>query len=200
MNDKKYPIGPKFQDSLLYAMEIHKGDVRKETTIPYVSHLFAVCALVLEDGGNEDEAIAALLHDTMEDHPEKVTSSDIETRFGSRVARLVELCTDTPPDYRGGEKPPWHERKAAYIERIRKETYPRCRVALADKLHNLRSIVMDYRRLGDQVWERFNAPKQDQLRYHQALLSAFRDAQAPDHLVHELELLVTELETGNGRS
>jgi (p)ppGpp synthase/HD superfamily hydrolase len=99
-------IGPKFEEALLYAVRVHRGDVRKCTSIPYISHLFSVCALVLEEGGDEDEAIAALLHDTLEDHPEVVTRSDLDTRFGPRVARLVELCTDTPPDYRGGPKPP----------------------------------------------------------------------------------------------
>lgn len=98
--------GPRFGEALLYAVKLHGGDVRKGSSIPYVSHLFSVCALVLEDGGDEDEAIAALLHDSLEDHPEEVTRADLERRFGSRVADLVELCSDTPPDYEGGPKPP----------------------------------------------------------------------------------------------
>ena len=172
--------------------------MRKGTSIPYVSHLFSVCALVLEDGGDEDEAIAALLHDALEDHPKEVTKSDLEDRFGSRVVKLVELCTDTPEDFQGGSKPPWNERKAAYVERIRKEIYPLCRVALADKLHNTRTIVMDYRRLGNTIWKRFNAPRKEQLLYHSALVQAFREAQAPEHLVNELDKLVRELEMGGG--
>lgn len=138
-------LGLRFEDALLFAVRTHDGDVRKGAgEIPYVSHLLSVCALVLEDGGDEDEAIAALLHDTLEDHPEEVTKADLERRLGARVADLVVRCTDTPPDYRGGTKPHWHERKPAYVERIREEGYPLCRVALADKLHNTRSIVLDH--------------------------------------------------------
>jgi hypothetical protein len=103
-------------------------------------------------------------------------------------------CTDTPPDYKGGPKAPWQGRKDAYVERIRAEGYPLCRVALADKLHNTRSIVLDYRRFGDDVWMNFKATKEDQLRYHRALVDAFREAGAPDYLVDELDSLVGELE------
>ena len=187
-------LGLKFVDALMLAVRVHDGQLRKGTEIPYVSHLLSVCALVLEDGGDEDEAIAALLHDTLEDCPNDVTASDLARRFGAPVAALVVACTDTPPDYKGGPKAPWHERKYAYVERIREEGYPLCRVALADKLHNTRSIVLDHRRFGDKVWERFNATKDDELRYHRALVDAFRDAGAPGYLVDELDLLVGELE------
>ena len=189
-------LGSNFTVALLCAVEIHGEDPRKGTSIPYVSHLLGVCALVLEDGGGEDEAIAALLHDTLEDHPDKVKRSDLKRRFGPRVAKLVEICTDTPADYQGGEKPSWHKRKGAYVERIGKAPYPLCRVPLADKLHNARSIVKDYRRLGDEVWTRFKATKEDQLRHQRALVEAFREAQAPDHWLDELDSLVTELEAG----
>ena len=188
-------LGTKFKDAILYALDIHAGDLRKGTSTPYVSHLLSVCALVLEDGGDEEEAIAALLHDTLEDHPEKVKKNDLTHLFGSRVADLVELCSDTPPDYQGGEKPPWHERKAAYVDQIRKETYPLCRVSLADKIHNARTIVMDYRQLGDAIWKRFKANKDEQLRYYRALVNAFREAKAPDHLLDELDMLVSKLES-----
>jgi len=192
-------LGPRFQDALLLAVQTHDGELRKGTAeIPYVSHLLGVCALVLEDGGDEDEAIAALLHDTLEDHSEAVTKSDLERRFGARVADLVAACTDTPPDYRGGPKAPWRGRKAAYVERIREEPYPLCRVALADKLHNTRAVVLDHRRCGDEVWTRFNAPKEDQLGYHRALVGAFREAGAPKYLVDELDSLVRELESSTG--
>ncbi len=183
----------RFNEALLYATKIHADDLRKGSSIPYISHLLGVCALVLEDGGDEDEAIAALLHDTLEDHPEEVKRSDLERRFSARVARLVELCSDTPPDYQGGPKPPWYERKMGYVEQIRRETYPLCRVALADKLHNLRTLVMDHRQLGDTVWARFKATKEKQLFYYQALTDAFREAQAPEHLLDELDSLIGEL-------
>ncbi len=191
-------LGPRFEEALLFAVQIHGQDVRKGSPVPYVSHLFSVCALVLEDGGDEDEAIAALLHDSLEDHPETVTRADLEHRFGSRVADLVELCSDTPPDYKGGPKPPWAERKSAYVKRIGSEGYPLCRIALADKLHNTRALLMDYRRFGDAIWPRFKAGKDDQVKYHRALVEAFRGARAPDHLVRELDSLVRELERSEG--
>ena len=193
-------LGLKFVDALMLAVRVHDGQLRKGTEIPYVSHLLSVCALVLEDGGDEDEAIAALLHDTLEDHPQEVTKSDLERRFGARVADLVAACTDTPPDYRGGSRAPWQGRKDAYVKRLRKETYPLCRVALADKLHNTRAIVLDQRRLGDDVWGRFNATKEDELRYHRALVDAFREAKAPEYLVDELDSLVEELEAREGEA
>jgi len=191
---KREIIGPKFVEALRFTVQIHGGDFRKGTSIPYLSHLMSVCALVLEDGGDDDEAIAGLLHDTLEDHPEEVTKTDLEHRFGKKVVDLVALCTDTPPDYRGGPKPSWRERKADYVERIRNEKYPLCRVAVADKLHNMRSMAMDYRRLGNALWDRFNAARVDQLRYMRDLVAAFREAKAPDHLVDELDSLVRELE------
>jgi (p)ppGpp synthase/HD superfamily hydrolase len=191
-------LGLRFMDALMCAVRVHGGQLRKgadgDAGIPYISHLLSVGALVLEDGGDEDEAIAALLHDTLEDQPEKVTRSDLARRFGPRVRDLVVQCTDTPPDYTGGAKADWHERKTAYVERIRQEEYPLCRVALADKLHNTRAIVLDHRRCGDEVWERFNATKEDELFYHRALVNAFRDAKAPGYLVAELDALVKQLE------
>ncbi len=187
-------LGLRFMDALMLAVRVHDGQLRKGSEIPYVSHLLSVCALVLEDGGDEDEAIAALLHDTLEDHPKEVTRSDLARRFGPRVRDLVVRCTDTPPDYTGGAKADWHERKYPYVARIREEEYPLCRVALADKLHNTRAIVLDHRRCGDEVWERFNANKEDELFYHRALVDAFRDAGAPSYLVDELDSLVRELE------
>jgi len=186
-------LGDRFASALRYAHEIHRSDTRKGSSTPYVSHLLAVCALVLEDGGDEDEAIAALLHDTIEDHADEVTRVDLEARFGTRVAEMVVACTDTPPDYRGGEKPPWRERKEAYVARLRGKKYPGCRLALADKLHNLRTTVTDYRRQGDGIWKKFNAGKEDQLWYHGALVEAFREAGATGPLAEEFERCVTEL-------
>jgi (p)ppGpp synthase/HD superfamily hydrolase len=187
-------LGLKFMDALMLAVRVHDGQLRKGTDIPYVSHLLSVCALVLEYGGDEDEAIVALLHDTLEDCPNEVTASDLARRFGAPVAALVVACTDTPPDYKGGPKAPWLERKTAYVERIRAEGHPLCRVALADKLHNTRAMVLDHRRFGDVIWERFNATKEEELSYHHDLVDAFRDAGAPGYLVDELDRLVAELE------
>ena len=187
-------LGSKFIEALGFASEVHVDQCRKSTEIPYVAHLMSVCALVLENGGDEEEGIAALLHDALEDQPKRVDKAEIVKRFGPRVAMLVEQASDTPSDYAGGPKPPWRARKEAYIERIRHEGYPMCRIALADKLHNLRSIAEDHRQIGDKVWSRFNAGREDQLWQYRALVGAFRDAGAPTHLVNELASLVNELE------
>ena len=189
-------LGPKFEDALLFAVRTHDGDVRKGTEIPYVSHLLSVCALVLEDGGDEDEAIAALLHDTLEDHARR--SDEVrpgaslrcpEWRTLSCSARTRRRTTRAAP------RPIGTSARLAYVERIREETYPLCRVALADKLHNTRCHRPRPASLRRRGLGRFNATKEDELRYHRALVEAFREAGAPDYLVDELDSLVRELET-----
>ncbi len=184
----------KFKEALLYALDVHRDDLRKGSSIPYISHLLSVCALVMEEGGDEEEAIAALLHDTLEDHPETVTREELRRRFGERVTQMVEDCTDTPADYRGGPKPPWHQRKASYLQKLRTKTYPLCRITLADKLHNARTLVRDYSILGDKLWSRFKAGKTDQIKYYRELIAAFRQLGAPHHAVDELEALIDRLD------
>lgn len=103
----------RFEEAMVYAAELHRTQTRKGSRVPYLAHLMSVAALVLEDGGDEDEAIAALLHDALEDHPEKTSREEIRRRFGERVASIVEHCTDTPSDWAGGLKPPWRGRKEA---------------------------------------------------------------------------------------
>lgn len=190
----------RYREALLYCLDLHGRDTRKAKPVPYVAHLLSVSALVLEDGGNEDEAIAALLHDALEDHPETASRKEIGDRFGSRVLDLVEACTDTPSDYAGGEKPPWRMRKEAYLAHLRHASAGAIRVALADKLHNGREVLADYRRQGDALWGRFNAPKEDQLWFYRSLVVAFRQGGATGYLIEELERMVSELETLAGAS
>ena len=109
----------RFADALDYCFLIHRNQHRKGKPTPYISHLLSVCALVLEDGGDEDEAIAALLHDSLEDQPDKTSREEISRRFGDRVSHLILACTDTPPEYRGGPKPPWKQRKEKYLAHVR---------------------------------------------------------------------------------
>ena len=188
-------LGKRFEEALLLALRAHADQSRKGTAVPYAAHLLSVCALVLEDGGDEDEAIAALLHDALEDQPDRVTREQLEEYFGPRVKALVELSTDTPADYTGKEdKGDWGLRKAAYLERLRKERYPECRVALADKLHNLRSIARDHRQIGAAVWQRFNKGREEQLQYYRKLVEVFRHNRAPGHILAEMENLIGELE------
>lgn len=188
----------RFQEALQFAARVHSRDHRKGTTIPYLAHLLGVCALILTDGGSEDEAIAGLLHDTLEDHPEEVQPEELERRFGPRVRSLIEGCTDTPPGYSGGPKPPWRERKEAYLAHLREAPPDALRVPLADKLDNVRAILTDYREIGEEVWSRFSASRADQLWYYRAVVDAFRRANPPGRLLEPFAECVTELERRAG--
>jgi len=186
-NDPK--LTPQFEDALVYAARIHALQKRKGTTIPYISHLLAVTALVLESGGDADEAIAALLHDAAEDQGGRARLEDIRRRFGDRVAEIVAGCTDTFDEPR----PPWLERKMAYIRHIPEASQAVRRVALADKLHNVRCILTDFRAIGNKVFERFNADKRSELDYYRSLVSAFR-ASDGNGLLLQLDRAVSDLE------
>ena len=184
----------RFVDALAYATEIHTGQSRKGTAVPYVSHVLGVCSLVLEDGGGEDEAIAALLHDAVEDGGGQPVLEEIRRRFGDRVAEIVWACSDTDET----PKPPWKVRKARYIDHVREAGPDARRVSCADKLHNARSILRDYRMLGERLWARFSASGDDNLWYYRALVEAFRQ---PDRspLFEELARVVGELEAARRR-
>jgi hypothetical protein len=146
--------------------------VRKATSIPYVSHLFAVCGLVLEDGGTEDEAIAAFLHDGPEDQGGEVVLDEIRARFGVEVAAIVAGLSDALPSA-GEPKPPWRLRKEGYLRHLGEASPSVLRVSLADKLHNARSILVDRRADGEAVWARFNAGRAQQAWYSRELLGIF---------------------------
>jgi GTP pyrophosphokinase len=188
-NESAFLLTSRFDRALQFASELHSGQVRKGSTVPYVSHLLSVASLVLEDGGDEDEAIAGLLHDAVEDQGGQPTLQEIRRRFGDRVARIVESCTDadTTP------KPPWRERKERYLVHIASAPADARRVSSADKLHNARSILLDYRTHGEAVWARFRGGKDGTLWYYRALVTAFR-AGGAGPLVRELERVVTALE------
>src|SRR5512146_2629867 len=140
-------------------------DARKASHVPTMAHLLGVCALVQHDGGHEDEATAALLHDAREDEPRHISRADIQRQFGERVLAIVEASTDTPRDYRGGPKPPWRQRKQAYIAHARSADPALLRVTIADKVDNLRAMIRDYRGVGDALWSRFRAGRDEQLWY-----------------------------------
>ena len=178
-------LGERFIQAVAYAVELHGGQARKATPIPYVTHLLAVCSLVLEDGGTEDEAIAALLHDGPEDQGGQAVLDQIGRRFGPEVAAMVDGLSDTLED----PKPPWRDRKATYLARLSEEPPSVLRVSLADKLHNLRSIAAD----GESVWDRFNAPKPDQARYFGDLLAVFEECLPESRNLPEFRRLVDEV-------
>ena len=189
----KWPYSLRFVDALGVAAVMFATTRRNRTKIPYVAHLLGVCAIVLEHGGSEDEAIAALLHDTLEDITPTKRARKTVRAFGDDVYGIVEGCTDGIPD-RKGKKAPWRERKEAYIAAIEHEPRSVLLVSAADKLHNARAIVADLRTIGDTIWNRFNAPKEDVLWYYGALVDAFRAN--PAHqvaLVDEIERVVAEM-------
>lgn len=176
-------------------VQLFGRDARKQSPVPVVAHLLGVCALVQHDGGDEDEAIAALLHDVLEDKPEELPAPAIEKRFGSRVLQIVRVSTDTPEDYVAGEKPPWKARKEAYLAHVRRADPSLLRVTVADKVDNLRALLADHARVGESLWSRFNAPKTDQLWYYRAAAQAYREVGFTGPLLTELDRLVKLLET-----
>lgn len=184
-------LGARFTEAFGLAAELHRDHRRKGTAVPYLSHLMSVAALVLEDGGDEDEAIAALLHDALEDCGDRIDGADLERRFGPRVRSLVEACTDTPPDFEGGRKPEWRQRKERYVEGI--EQGHGNRVSLADKLHNARSILRDHRADPEGIWQRFSVHRDETLWYYRELVRAYRAAGTHGYLIDELDRVVTSL-------
>ena len=162
----------RFTKAVDYARVLHASDVRKETTIPYFAHVMAVAAIVLEHGGTEDQAIAALLHDAGEDHGGKPRIAAIRAEFGAAVANIVEGCSDDLPAA-GEKKGPWQERKTAYIARLKTEPLDIVLVSAADKLHNARAVLADYRILGEPLWSRFNASRDETLWYYVELCNVF---------------------------
>lgn len=181
----------RFAEALSFAARLHQEQVRKGSGVPYISHLLAVTALVIEAGGDEDEAIAALLHDAVEDQGGAETREKIRARFGDRVTAIVDGCSDTDQT----PKPPWKDRKLAYIAHIATADRSMLLVSSADKLHNSSSIVGEYRQVGEAIWERFKGGRAGTLWYYRAVTDAIRDAggtplsAALEETVGELELL-----------
>ena len=186
-------LTPRFDEAMRYAREVHAGQDRKGTGVPYLSHLLGVSSIVLDDGGNEDEAIAALLHDAAEDHGGRPRLEDIRSRFGGAVAKIVEDCTDTWDT----PKPPWAERKRAYADHARSLPASSLRVSAADKVHNTYAILRDLRNDGEAVWARFRAAPDDVLAYYQSLVRSYREA-GGGKLVDELERIVRGIEREMG--
>ena len=180
-----------FERALAFATRLHAGQLRKQTDIPYISHLISVAGLVLEHGGDRDQAIAALLHDSIEDRgygfPGGVGAlrRKIAEEFGSRVLDIVEGCTDAETE----PKPPFRERKQRYLEHLEHAADEVLLVSCADKLHNARAIVADLRMMGPVLFERFSGKRDGTLWYYQSLADAF-DRRGPHELAGELRRTV----------
>ncbi|MEG4203220.1 HD domain-containing protein [Microcoleus sp. Pol7_A1] len=182
-------LSNRFSEALTYAAELHATQLRKGSGVPYIAHLLGTASIALEYGANEDEAIAALLHDAIEDRGGPTTREAIRHRFGDTVTAIVDGCTDSDET----PKPPWRQRKQAYIDRISTASASVRLVSAADKLYNVRSILKDSRQLGDVVWERFKGGKEGSLWYYRSLVEAFRKAELTP-IVEELDRTVLEFQ------
>lgn len=189
MNQINKPLlGDRFEKALIYAFQLHSNQFRKGSGIPYISHLMSVAALVLEDGGDENQAIAALLHDAIEDQGGDRTRQEIKAKFGDEVSSIVEGCTETDLT----PKPPWRQRKLASIAKLSQVSTEVRRVMLADKLHNARSILADWHRSGEDVWQRFKGGKDGTLWYFESIVKAVPQ-QDNSFLAAELGRVVNQL-------
>lgn len=181
-----------FDEALAMAIEKHRTQFRKGTDIPYISHLMAVSALVLENDGDEDQAIAGLLHDAVEDQGGLETLDEIRRQFGDRVADIVRDCTDAWEQ----PKPPWKERKDTYLAKLPTKPLDSLLVSLADKVHNARAIRDDYGKLGDELWDRFAGGKEGTIWYYRELSRIFSEVM-PGRLADALARMVAEFD-GSG--
>lgn len=179
----------RFTVALVYASHIHRTQFRKGSNIPYVSHLLGVASIAIENGADEDQAIAALLHDAVEDQGGAARLEDIRSQFGERVARIVEHCTDTDVM----PKPPWRERKETYLLGLASKPRDSLEVSLADKTHNASAILADLDAVGEDVWERFTGGKDGSLWYYRALADAFAEL-VPGPAAARLSRLVDQME------
>jgi (p)ppGpp synthase/HD superfamily hydrolase len=186
---RKIRLGPRFLRAFEFAAEKHKKQTRKVSSIPYIAHLMGVTSLVLEAGGDEDLAIAALLHDVVEDCGGAQMLKEVRRRFGSRVAKVVDGCTDSDSD----PKPPWRERKETYIRHLRHADAGTRLVSAADKLNNVRSILGDYRAVGESIWSRFHGGREGTLWYYRTLRDEFL-RHPENRITRDFNLAVRELE------
>jgi len=188
-------LTPRFTEAMAYAAEKHANQTRKASDIPYLGHLLSVAGYVIEAGGTETEAIAALLHDAAEDQGGEPTLAEIQQKFGVDVASIVAECSDTFET----PKPPWRQRKQRYIDHLPAASDSAVLVSLADKLHNAHAILRDFRAHGDELWQRFSVKDpQDHLWYYRSLLEVY--AQRLDNwMVDELREVIDALEREVGR-
>jgi (p)ppGpp synthase/HD superfamily hydrolase len=184
----------RFVDAFSYAAALHARQQRKLSGGPYLAHLMAVSATVMEFGGDENEAIAGLLHDAAEDQGGLATLAQIREKFGQRVANIVEGCTDTTEN----PKPPWRPRKEAYIARLQNATASVRLVTAADKLHNARAILREYRGLGESLWSHFRGGRDGTLWYYRTVVETLQKAEITP-LVEELDRAVAELQQRAGK-
>jgi (p)ppGpp synthase/HD superfamily hydrolase len=183
-------LTPTFVEAVRYAADKHATQTRKGSDIPYLGHLLSVAGLVIDADGSETQAIAALLHDAAEDQGGQATLAEIRAKFGADVASIVSECSDTLQT----PKPPWRERKQRYIRHLADASDDAILVSLADKLHNARALLRDFRDLGGQLWKRFNQQDpQQHLWYYRSLLEVY-GLRTDNWMVGELREVIDALE------
>lgn len=182
-------LSARFDRALTFAVQLHASQFRKASGVPYIAHLLVVAGTVLDVGGTEDEAIAALLHDAVEDQGGEQTRARIHALFGDTVTAIVDGCTEI----QAVPKPRWKIRKNAYLAHLRRADASVRLVALADKLHNARSTLRDYQRYGEEVWSRFSSGRDEQLWWYDELVEIFGETDTAPQLVAELRDVVAAL-------
>lgn len=197
-------LSEKFDEALALASELHREQSRKGTPIPYMSHLMAVAGIVLEANAYhqmdniEDVAIGALLHDAIEDQGHKIDLDQIKEKFGDTVYRIVLECSDAIVTEKGQEKPPWKDRKRAYLNNISGKSQETLLVSCADKMHNARCIMFDHDRIGDDIWDRFNAGKDGTIWYYRSLAEELEKAWPENPLLPDFQAIVQRMEQAAG--
>jgi len=180
----------RFEEAVVYATTVHAGQIRRKTGMPFVAHLLGVASLVLEHHGSETEAIAALLHDAVEDAGGRSRLTDIRARFGDEIGDIVAGCTDSdefPP-------PPWRTRKENYLNHLPTASKSVLLVSAADKLHNARALLRTLRIHGDEIWTRYSGGVDGTLWYYRALAESFGKT-GPVDLADELAFTVSRIES-----
>ncbi|RMG00541.1 MAG: HD domain-containing protein [Planctomycetota bacterium] len=183
------PLNDRFDAALEFASTLHRKQLRKIGQTPYIGHLLRVCGTVIEFGATEDEAIAALLHDALEDQNRPGLADEIAARFGDAVLEMVTALSDSTEQPR----PPWRERKEAFLARLREATSSVRLIAAADKLDNVRSTITALQVFGDEIWTRFHGGREGTLWYYRQIVAVL--GEASEHaLVAELADAVARLE------
>jgi (p)ppGpp synthase/HD superfamily hydrolase len=182
-------LSARFSEALVYAAALHGDQRRKISGEPYLAHLLGVASFALEHGADENEAIAALLHDAIEDQGGAAAREEIRRRFGQEVAEIVEGCSDaaTTP------KPPWRQRKRAHVARLRHASASVRLVSACDKLHNVQALLREYRLRGESLWNHFRGGREGTLWYYRAVVDTLKQAGASP-LIEELDRVVCEIE------
>lgn len=186
-------LGPRFDRAFQLASDLHRTQVRKATTIPYLSHLMAVTALVLEFGGDEDQAIAALLHDSAEDQGGQAVLDQIKTEFGADVAQMVAELSDSLEDTGSRDKAPWRERKEAYLAQLPHHSLRVLLISACDKLHNSGTILRALQTGQADLWNRFKGGRDGSLWYYNQLLAVFQTTGLPRELLLEYERVIRQM-------